>query len=99
MSADPFTIGALPPGVAPPMTQHERALYRSALDFEGVFTQHLVDEMMRSARSDQDDQSAGIGIYQDMVDQTLNTALVDGGGLGLAGTLYAAMKNQAGSAS
>jgi Rod binding domain-containing protein len=87
-----FTIGALPPGVAAPKTAHEKALYRSALDFEGVFTQHLVDEMTKSAQGDDDDGSGGMAIYQDMVNQTLNGALESGGGLGLAGTLYASMK-------
>ena len=42
-----FTIGPLPPGVAPPTTTADRAIYRKALDLEGVFTQHLVDAMMQ----------------------------------------------------
>ena len=91
-----FTIGAMPPGVAAPKTAHDRELYKSALDFEGVFTQHLVDEMMKSAHGDDEDQSGGMGIYQDMVNQTMNQALESGGGLGLAGTLYASMKQAEG---
>jgi Rod binding domain-containing protein len=92
-----FTIGAMPPGVAPPKSAHDRQLYKSALDFEGVFTQHLVDEMMKSAQGDDEDTSGGMGIYQDMVNQTMNQALESGGGLGLAGTLYASMKQAEGS--
>ena len=44
-----FIVGPLPPGVAPPATAADRAVYRKALDLEGVFTQHLVDAMMQSA--------------------------------------------------
>jgi Rod binding domain-containing protein len=94
-TVDAFTVGALPPGVAAPKTAHDKQLYRSALDFEGVFTQHLVDQMMQSAQGDQDG-SGGQQIYQDMINQTLNQALESGGGLGLAGTLYASMKQAEG---
>src|SRR5947208_15517495 len=96
--SQPFTVGALPAGVAAPKSTHERALYRQALDFEGVFTQHLVDEMAKSAQGDDDDQSGGMGVYQDMINQTLNQALESGGGLGLAGALYASMKQSEGAA-
>jgi Rod binding domain-containing protein len=92
MDTQPFTVGPLPPGVAPPTTTAERAIYRKALDLEGVFTQHLVDAMMQSASSDQD-QSAGAGIYKELANQQVNSALVNGGGLGLAGALYSQMKD------
>jgi Rod binding domain-containing protein len=92
MDTQPFTVGPLPPGVAPPTTTAERAIYRKALDLEGVFTQHLVDAMMQSASSDQD-QSAGAGIYKEMANEQVNSALVNGGGLGLAGALYSQMKD------
>jgi Rod binding domain-containing protein len=85
-----FTVGPLPPGVAPPTTAADRAVYRKALDLEGVFTQHLVDAMLQSASDD--DQSAGAGIYKELANQQVNTALIDGGGLGLAGALYSQMK-------
>ena len=88
--SDAFRIGALPPGVAAPKTDEERKLYRSALDFEGVFTQHLVDAMLKSAQDDEG--SAGTSIYKDMVNRQVNESLVDGGGLGLAGSLYVSMK-------
>jgi Rod binding domain-containing protein len=86
-----FTVGPLPPGVAPPTTAADRAIYRKALDLEGVFTQHLVDAMMQSASPDEN-QSAGAGIYKEMANQQVNTALIDGGGLGLAGALYSQMR-------
>jgi Rod binding domain-containing protein len=92
MDTQPFTVGPLPPGVAPPTTTAERAIYRKALDLEGVFTQHLVDAMMQSASSDED-QSAGAGIYKEMANQQVNSALINGGGLGLAGALYSQMKD------
>lgn len=91
MDDQTFTVGPLPPGVAPPTTAGDRAVYRKALDLEGVFTQHLVDAMMQSASPD-DDQSAGAGIYKELANQQVNTALIDGGGLGLAGALYSQMK-------
>jgi Rod binding domain-containing protein len=92
MDTQTFTVGPLPPGVAPPTTTAERAIYRKALDLEGVFTQHLVDAMMQSASSDED-QSAGAGIYKEMANQQVNSALINGGGLGLAGALYSQMKD------
>jgi Rod binding domain-containing protein len=92
MDTQPFTVGPLPPGVAPPTTTAERAIYRKALDLEGVFTQHLVDAMMQSASPDED-QSAGAGIYKELANQQVNSALVNGGGLGLAGALYSQMKD------
>jgi Rod binding domain-containing protein len=92
MVDQPFTVGPLPPGVAAPTTAADRAVYRKALDLEGVFTQHLVDAMMQSASPD-DEQSAGAGIYKEMANQQVNAALIDGGGLGLAGALYSQMKS------
>jgi Rod binding domain-containing protein len=92
MDTQTFTVGPLPPGVAPPTTTAERAIYRKALDLEGVFTQHLVDAMMQSASSDED-QSAGAGIYKELANQQVNSALINGGGLGLAGALYSQMKD------
>jgi Rod binding domain-containing protein len=92
--ADAFQVGPLPPGVEAPRTEADRKLYGQALDFEGVFTQHLVDEMMKSARSSDDDQSGGMSVYNDMIDNQLNASLESGGGLGLAGSIYASMKGR-----
>jgi Rod binding domain-containing protein len=89
-----FQVGPLPPGVQAPKTEQEKKLYQQALDFESVFTQHLVDDMMKSARGDQD-QSGGMSVYNDMIDQQLNASLESGGGLGLAGSIYAGMKERA----
>jgi Rod binding domain-containing protein len=91
MDTNTFTVGPLPPGVTAPATSADRAVYRKALDLEGVFTQHLVDAMMQSASSD-DDETAGAGIYKEMANQQVNQALIDGGGLGLAGALYSQMR-------
>ena len=86
-----FRVGPLPPGVQAPKTQADRKLYQTALGLESVFTQHLVDEMMKSAQGSAD-ASAGQGIYQEMENETLNRALSSGGGLGLAGSIYASMR-------
>jgi Rod binding domain-containing protein len=91
LSDQPFRVGALPPGTKAPTSAHDKQLYRAALDFEGSFTQHLVDDMMQSAQGD-DSDAGGSQIYQEMVNETLNDALVNGGGLGLAGTIYASLK-------
>ena len=92
---DTFQVGPLPPGVQAPKTEQDRKLYGQALDFESVFTQHLVDDMMKSARSGDDDQSGGMSVYNDMIDKQLNASLESGGGLGLAGSIYASMKERA----
>ena len=86
-----FRVGPLPPGVHAPGTETDRSLYQTALGLESVFTQHLVDEMMKSAQSSEP-SSAGDGIYRQMENETLNRALATGGGLGLAGSIYASMK-------
>ncbi len=83
-----FQIGPLPAGVEAPKTEEQRGLYRQALDLEGVFTQSLVDAMLRSAGGKKSGGGAG-EIHRQMSNQTLNDALIDGGGLGLAGALYA----------
>ena len=89
MTTQPFTVGPLPPGVAAPKSTAQRAVYRQALDLEGVFTQHLVDAMMQSATARR--RHAGAPArrqYQEMANQQVNSALINGGGLGLAGALY-----------
>jgi Rod binding domain-containing protein len=90
-----FQIGPLPPGVEAPKTAQDRKLYGQALDFESVFTQHLVDDMMRSARAGDEDESGGMSVYNDMIDKQLNASLESAGGLGLAGSIYAGMKRSA----
>jgi Rod binding domain-containing protein len=94
MTSQPFTVGPLPPGVAAPTTTAQRATYRQALDLEGVFTQHLVDAMMQSATGDEDSQVPGGAEYQEMANQQVNSALINGGGLGLAGALYAQLSRE-----
>jgi Rod binding domain-containing protein len=94
MDTQTFTVGPLPPGITAPTTDAERAVYRKALDLEGVFTQHLVDAMLKSTSTD-DDQGAGAGIYKQMANEQVNQALIDGGGFGLAGALYTQMKDAA----
>ena len=97
MDTQPFIVGPLPPGVAAPTTTAQRATYRQALDLEGVFTQHLVDAMMQGATSD-DSDVPGADEYQEMANEQINTALINGGGLGLAGALYSQLSTQSSSA-
>jgi len=92
----PFQVGALPPGVEAPSTQRERDLYKQALDLEGVFTEHLVSAMMASAQGPEGG-SGGTAIYRQMTTQALNDALLSGGGLGLAGSLYGQLAQREGS--
>ena len=80
------------------MTTAQRATYRQALDLEGVFTQHLVDAMMQSATGDDDSQIPGGAEYQEMANQQVNNALINGGGLGLAGALYSQLSRESSSA-
>jgi Rod binding domain-containing protein len=80
-------IGPLPPGVKPPSTPQQEALYDACKQFEGVFVKQLVSGWMKSARGDDAPEGAQ-GIYQDMADDTMTSSLVDGGTFGLAGTMY-----------
>jgi Rod binding domain-containing protein len=89
-----FTVGALPAGVAAPATGEERRLYRAALDLESVFTKQLVDAMMKTAGGDDSSAGGTASMYRDMGNDALNDALTSSGGLGLAGTLYASMKDR-----
>jgi Rod binding domain-containing protein len=86
-------IGPLPPGVKPPSTPQQQALYDSCKQFEGVFVKQLVAGWMKSARGDDAPEGAQ-GIYQDMADDTMTSSLVDGGTFGLAGTMYAQLSQQ-----
>jgi Rod binding domain-containing protein len=90
----PFIVGPLPPGVAAPTTAAQKATYRQALDLEGVFTQHLVDAMMQSAQGDDASAIPGGSEYMEMANQQVNQALINGGGLGLAGSLYAQLSQE-----
>jgi Rod binding domain-containing protein len=80
-------IGPLPAGVKPPKTAQEHALYDACKNFEAMFVQHIVTDMLSSARGD-DDATGAQGVYQDMADQTMTQSLVDSGSFGLAGTVY-----------
>jgi Rod binding domain-containing protein len=86
-----FTVGYLPQGVEAPKTAADRKLYGAALDMEGVFTKSLVDAMMQSTGEEESSDGA-TSLYREMGTSALNDALVSSGGLGLAGSLYASMK-------
>ena len=83
---------ALPAGTPAPRTAHERALWDQARGLESVFAQHLVDEMMKSARGDDDDADGGSQMYRQMADEQLTQAFVQSGSLGLAGAVYSQLR-------
>ncbi|MEO9176885.1 MAG: hypothetical protein ABI317_15335 [Gaiellales bacterium] len=55
--------------------------------------------MMQSAQGhDDSDQIPGGAEYQEMANEQVNTALINGGGLGLAGALYSQLSTESSSA-
>ena len=88
MSVSPIDpVGPLPPGVPPPTTQAQKALYDACKDFESLFVSHVVKDMLSSARGE-DAATGPEGVYQDMADDTMTQSLVNGGTFGLAGVVY-----------
>ena len=77
---------ALPPEVRAGTSEDKRA-YKAALGFERV----LVDQLLKSAKLG---GTLAEGPYAGVVRDGLTEALAAGGGLGLAGQLYAAMRPQ-----
>lgn len=76
-------------------------MYRVSLEFERYFVQQLL-KPMQSAGSmfgGEDGGSQSTSGYQDMAQDQLTQSVLDGGGLGLAATLYGQMAEAAGIAS
>ena len=86
-----------PPGVKLDTPEQEQ-MYRASLEFERFFVQQML-KPMEGAGSLLGEEEAGTGAtggYKDMAQDQLTQAVLDGGGLGLAATLYGQMAEAAG---
>ncbi len=80
-----------PPGVRVE-TPEQKDLYRATMEFERFFVQHMMEGMKNATKSLSGDDaatgSAGMSTYNDMAQDQMVQAVLDGGGLGLAASLY-----------
>ncbi len=86
-----------PPGVKLETPEQEQ-MYRTTLEFERYFVQQML-KPMQAAGSMLGEEEGGTGAtagYQDMAQDQLTQAVLDGGGLGLAATLYGQLAEAAG---
>lgn len=85
-----------PPGVKLETPEQEQ-MYRASLEFERVFVQQMLKPMENAGKmlGDEEGSSSTSG-YNDMAKDQLTQAVLDGGGLGLAATLYGQMAEAAG---
>jgi len=81
-----------PPGVKFETPEQEQ-VYRASLEFERAFVQQMLKPMQNagSLLGDEDSGGAGTDGYKDMAQDQLTQAILDGGGLGLAASLYGQM--------
>lgn len=87
-----------PPGVTLD-TPEQQQLYRASLEFERFFVQQLLKPMENAGKvagGDSEDGSGSTSGYEDMAKDQLTQAVLDGGGLGLAATLYGQMADALG---
>jgi Rod binding domain-containing protein len=107
-SIDPTsTLGSEPLTPPPGLkldTPEQQQLYRATLEFERVFVQQLMKPMDNAGKMFSDDQdgsggdssTGSISGYQDMAKDQMTQAVLDGGGLGIASTLYTQLAEAAG---
>ena len=94
LGAEPLT----PPAGIKLDTPEKEQVYRASLEFERFFVQQLL-KPMESAGSMLGEEEGGTGStsgYGDMAQDQMTQAVLSGGGLGLAATLYGQMAEQAG---
>lgn len=85
-----------PPGVKLETPEQEQ-MYRAALEFERFFVQQLLKPMQGAgAMFGEEGASSSTNGYQDLAQDQLTQAVLDGGGLGLAATLYAQVADASG---
>lgn len=86
-----------PPGVKLDTPEQEQ-MYRASLEFERVFVQQMLKPMEKAGEmfGDEEGGSGSTSGYNDMAQDQLTQAVLDGGGLGLAATLYGQMADAAG---
>jgi Rod binding domain-containing protein len=92
-SIDPTrTLGSEP--ITPPAgvkleTPEQEQLYRATLEFERFFVQQLLKPMQSAGKLLGGEEGTGSTAgYSDMAQDQLTQAVLDGGGLGMASTLY-----------
>lgn len=80
-------------------TPEQEQVYRSALEFERFFVQQMLKPMANAGSmlgEEDGGAAAGMSGYKDMAQDQLTQAVLDGGGLGIASTLYTQMAEAAG---
>jgi len=75
-------------------TSADRKAYGAALDFEKALVTELTKVMADTAKpaDDEQPQDAAASMYQAQMPEQLADSLMQGGGIGLARTLYQSMK-------
>ena len=85
-----------PPGVTFENADQEQ-VYRAALEFERFFVQQLLKPMEGAGSMFGEEGGSGsTGGYEDLAHDQLTQAVLDGGGLGLAATLYGQLADAVG---
>lgn len=86
-----------PPGVKLDTPEQEQ-MFRASLEFERFFVQQMLKPMEKAGAmlGEEDGGSGATSGYNDMAKDQLTQAVLDGGGLGLAATLYGQMSEAAG---
>lgn len=85
-----------PPGVTLDSPEKEQ-VYRAALEFERFFVREMLKGMEKAGSSmpgEEENTTGALGGYRDMAQDQLTEAVLDGGGLGLASTLYGQLAEQ-----
>jgi Rod binding domain-containing protein len=85
-------------------TPEQKQVYSSALEFERFFVQQMLKPMENAGSllgggedgGEDAAGSAGMSGYKDMAQDQMTQAVLDGGGLGIAATLYQQMAEAAG---
>jgi len=90
-----------PPGLKVD-TPDQKNLYRASMEFERFFLQNMMKSMNAATKAISADDgketegTAGSSNYQDMAQDQMVQSMLDGGGIGLAATLYQQMGEQSG---
>lgn len=86
-----------PPGVKLDTPEQEQ-MYRASLEFERMFVQQMLKPMEKAGSmfGDEEGGSGATSGYNDIAKDQLTQAVLDGGGLGLAATMYGQMAEAAG---
>ena len=96
LGSEPLTP---PPGVKLETPEQEQ-MYRAALEFERFFVQQMLKPMEGAgAMLGAEEEGGGSGAtsgYNDMAQDQLTQAVLDGGGLGFAATIYGQLADAAG---